>query len=152
MASNYTEHYQLPIWSPEDSFLREEFNESHQKIDAALEGLDGQLKILERTAGNCRYICGSYIGTGLYGHNRKNTLTFPSQPLVVMINGGWRTWFLRGSSSATADSGSNSGDFLNLEWEGHTVRWYNTSDETRQLNEKDTTYRYMAFLDATEPV
>ena len=36
MASNYTEHYQLPIWSPEDSFLREEFNESHQKIDAAL--------------------------------------------------------------------------------------------------------------------
>ena len=36
MASNYTEHYQLPIWAPEDSFLREEFNESHQKIDAAL--------------------------------------------------------------------------------------------------------------------
>ena len=38
MASNYTEHYQLPIWAPDDSFLREEFNESHQKIDAALSG------------------------------------------------------------------------------------------------------------------
>ena len=36
MASNYTEHYQLPIWDPEDSFLREEFNEANQKIDAAL--------------------------------------------------------------------------------------------------------------------
>ena len=36
MASNYTEHYQLPIWAPEDSFLREEFNETNQKIDTAL--------------------------------------------------------------------------------------------------------------------
>ena len=36
MASNQTEHYQLPLWQPEDDFLRTEFNETHQLLDAAL--------------------------------------------------------------------------------------------------------------------
>ena len=36
MASNYTTNYELPLWEPQDSFLRTEFNEAHQKIDDAL--------------------------------------------------------------------------------------------------------------------
>ena len=36
MASNYTTNYELPLWEPQDSFLRTEFNEAHQKIDAAI--------------------------------------------------------------------------------------------------------------------
>ena len=36
MASNQTEHYQLPLWQPQDDFLRTEFNESHQLLDTAL--------------------------------------------------------------------------------------------------------------------
>ena len=38
MASNYTTNYELPLWEPQDSFLRTEFNEAHQKIDAAIAG------------------------------------------------------------------------------------------------------------------
>ena len=65
MASNYTEHYQLPIWAPEDSFLREEFNEANQKIDAALgqaapasevEALQAQLNLKSRV------VVGTYSG------------------------------------------------------------------------------------------
>ena len=39
MATNHTTNYQLNLWEPEDSFLREEFNENSQKIDGALAGL-----------------------------------------------------------------------------------------------------------------
>ena len=36
MASNYTENYGLCQWEAADQVLREEFNEGHTKIDAAL--------------------------------------------------------------------------------------------------------------------
>ena len=37
MASGYTANYGLCEWEPEDQFLREEFNQDNEKIDAALE-------------------------------------------------------------------------------------------------------------------
>lgn len=40
MATSYTQHYGLCQWVPEDPFLREEFNEDSQKIEAALEGAE----------------------------------------------------------------------------------------------------------------
>ena len=36
MASGYTEHYGLCQWQGEDKFLREEFNQDNEKIDAAV--------------------------------------------------------------------------------------------------------------------
>ena len=36
MASGYTANYGLCQWQPEDQFLREEFNQDNEKIDAAL--------------------------------------------------------------------------------------------------------------------
>lgn len=40
MATNHTQHYALSQWEPQDAFVRTEFNEDHQKIDAALAGLE----------------------------------------------------------------------------------------------------------------
>lgn len=39
MASGQTEHYGLSQWESGDAFLREEFNEDHRKVDAALHEL-----------------------------------------------------------------------------------------------------------------
>lgn len=39
MASNYTTNYKLPLWEGGDSVLREEFNEAHEKVDAAIENM-----------------------------------------------------------------------------------------------------------------
>ncbi len=39
MASNYTTNYQLPLWQPEDDFVRTEFNDAHEKIDGAIAGV-----------------------------------------------------------------------------------------------------------------
>lgn len=41
--ADYTEHYQLHQWQPQDKFLRTDFNEDLQKIDTALNGLAGDL-------------------------------------------------------------------------------------------------------------
>ena len=40
MATNHTENYALNLWTPQDSFLREEFNENTEKIDAAIKAVD----------------------------------------------------------------------------------------------------------------
>ena len=39
--ANYTQHYHLHQWEPEDSFLRTDFNGDLSAIDAALLGLSG---------------------------------------------------------------------------------------------------------------
>ena len=40
--ANYTQHYHLHQWEPEDSFLRTDFNGDFQRLDEALAGLDGR--------------------------------------------------------------------------------------------------------------
>ena len=42
--TNYTAHYQLHQWEPEDSFLRTDFNEDFAKIDGALGGRQNSLR------------------------------------------------------------------------------------------------------------
>ena len=42
MASGYTSNYGLCQWQGEDKFLREEFNQDNEKIDAALKAADGK--------------------------------------------------------------------------------------------------------------
>ena len=42
MASGYTANYGLCQWQPEDKFLREEFNQDNEKIDAAVAAASSQ--------------------------------------------------------------------------------------------------------------
>ena len=73
MASNYTTNYALPLWEPQDSFLRTEFNDANQKIDTAL------------TAANAERIhVGSYTGDGTTG---VRTIPLPFTPKVLLLSG-----------------------------------------------------------------
>ena len=73
MASNYTTNYELPLWEPQDSFLRTEFNDANQKIDTAL------------TAANAERIhVGSYTGDGTTG---VRTIPLPFTPKVLLLSG-----------------------------------------------------------------
>ena len=56
--AQYTSHYGLHQWEPEDSFLREDFNQDLARIDTALaEKADAAL--LE---GKCGIVTGTYTG------------------------------------------------------------------------------------------
>ena len=72
MASNYTTNYELPLWEPQDSFLRTEFNDANQKIDAGL------------TAANAERIhVGSYTGDG----SSNRTIQLPCTPKLLIVFG-----------------------------------------------------------------
>ncbi|UQT46648.1 hypothetical protein M5E87_15015 [Flavonifractor plautii] len=65
--TNYTAHYQLHQWEPEDSFLRTDFNEDFAKIDGALGGKAEQSAVdtlAEQVAGKSELVTGSYTGDG----------------------------------------------------------------------------------------
>ncbi|OUQ56408.1 hypothetical protein B5E56_13095 [Flavonifractor sp. An112] len=66
--ANYTEHYQLHQWEPEDPFLRTDFNEDLEKIDHILSGFP-------------EIIVGTYVGDG--SHNRTIDLGFMPRLLYV---------------------------------------------------------------------
>ena len=68
---NYTQNYQLPQWVETDRILMEDFNDAFDTIESAMSGF-----------GNCKIVTGSYVGTGAVN----KTLTFPGNPLVVMIH------------------------------------------------------------------
>ena len=53
MATNHTTNYQLNLWEPQDDFLRSEFNENTQKIDAAVKTCF--------QPGNLPWVFGSFI-------------------------------------------------------------------------------------------
>ena len=139
MATNYTENYQLPIWAADDAFLRTEFNEANEKIDAAL-------GVLAQSMGNCRIVTGSYTGTGEYGSAHPNTLTFDGPPLLLFVGKYWQFWAIRGSTGAAPIGGGNNVQSVTLTWNGNTVQWYSSRSETSQLNEAQTTYHYLALL------
>lgn len=88
MASNYTSNYNLPLWAAEDDFLRTEFNEAHQKIDAALgEKADADALAAVETQVETRpwIVTGTYTGDG----QTSKTVTLGFQPrLVLVVSGG----------------------------------------------------------------
>lgn len=90
---------------------------------------------------------GSYVGTGEYGSNKKNTLTFSKKPLAVIIQAGDARRFavlLNGCTSGNAVS-VGSGDQIYVSWTDTSVSWYNSETPSIQMNNSGITYLYMAI-------
>lgn len=106
---------------------------------------------------------GSYVGTGTYGEDNPNTLTFPFKPKVVFVCGNARAGTSNAedgaitimSSGVTDYIGSSVGtrDYMNaiVAWSENTVSWYaDVSGDNRfypyqQLNAAEYTYYYIAL-------
>ena len=141
--ANYTKHYQLHQWEPGDAFLRTDFNEDLEKIDAALED-----------KGNCRIATGSYAGTGEYGNSHPNTiqLPFPAQMILLDVstchnfNSTPEYYFLfRQAAEFMPDDTSNGSNVLT--WSDSAVSWYYTDSHSDgpfyQFNKSGQTYQYI---------
>ena len=82
--TNYTAHYQLHQWEPEDSFLRTDFNEDFAKIDGALGGKAEQSAVdtlAEQVAGKSVLVTGSYTGDG----EASRTIELGFSPKAVLL-------------------------------------------------------------------
>ena len=148
MASNYTENYNLCQWEATDQVLRTEFNEDNTKIDAVLTSIQTILN----GKGNCQMWTTTYKGTGGYGTNSFNYLTFPARPLMVGIfntTGPEYMFLTYGMGAAYVQSIPLVRN--QVQWEENTVRWclHDISDALGQMNAGGYIYRVVAILENT---
>ena len=129
----YIGNYNLPQWAATDRVLREDFNETFEKINTALS-----------EKGNCQLVTGSYTGTGTYGSSHKNTLTFEKLPLLVFVTGDRFMWAMRGGTGAHISWG-NSGETVLTTWTENSLSWY-ADNVNVQMNISGTTYLYAALV------
>lgn len=104
----------------------------------SLETLPGQIQTLTD-----RVKASTYVGTGKYGSNNKNSVTFPARPKAVFVSGPNSAVF-----PGTAASGfvnSDGYDMIPFSWSGNTLSWYNAQDPAYHLNENGVTYTCLAL-------
>ena len=102
---------------------------------------------------------GSYAGTGTYGSNNSNSLTFDGKPKFVFVaqkaqstSSARGYYFTAVVNQETAmvervatDSTSTDAHFVQLSWGDKTVSWYSIANAERQLNTSGTEYVYAIF-------
>ena len=142
--ANYTQHYQLHQWVPEDDFLRTDFNTDFQKIDAALAGLEadkvGQsavtalqssISAAQSTAnGRARAIRGTFTGNSTF----PRTINVGASPKIVFMGEG-------AESLSTLTTATNNRHFR-LTSSGFAM----DEDSYSWVNRTGTTYVYVAIV------
>jgi len=163
----HTQTYNLNQWEPNDRILREDFNADNAKLDAALRSLSSSLSgkasastvnslsqmVAQHTTtlakkGNCRVYTTSYTGTGYCGDSHKNSLSFPSKPMVVFITGNSaRLSLYQGAAFAWGeDTHGTLGYAVYVTWSGNSVSWYSENTKAQMNNGSGTTYNVIALL------
>lgn len=112
--------------------------------------MNGWLNVIPYWAKNAgvQIATGSYVGTGTYGSSNPNSLTFPFEPKVVIIQcdgtvsgTGFFVWggysLLSIYSSATDENNATVSD--------NTVSWYSRNNHQGQLNSSGAIYNYVAI-------
>lgn len=98
--------------------------------------LDKALELIAPLLNIAVMAVGSYTGSGTFGKNSPNSLTFNFTPQMVIISGGNRSLTI--SNTIKTDGGTVG--YI----EGTKVTWYNNLGADEQLNQSETTYTYIA--------
>lgn len=99
--------------------------------------MDKALELLLPVIGAAVISVGTYTGTGTFGQDSPNTLTFPTAPAVVTIYGDGKTLAISGTVT-TGPACIN----------GTTATWYSETSAADQLNSQGVTYSYVAIRKA----
>ena len=165
-----TSKYQFNLVDATDDFSPEPLNQNAQKAETLIAGLETDLTegmeevtdtLAELTANvgstghNARIVYGSYVGTGTYGRNSKNTLSFDFTPVLVVTSSNEYhnhitnpTIFLRGRTIACSENLYSNLDQCQkqtVSWSDTGVTWYCTDDAWGQNNVSGRTYFYVAI-------
>ena len=100
--------------------------------------LDKALELIAPIVNPTIIAAGSYTGNGQYGQNNPNTLTFSSQPLMVLIYGP-------GTSLTISSTNTSATAYIS----GTTATWYSTESAEAQLNSSEVEYTYVAIAITT---
>lgn len=130
-----TTNLKLPQFAAGDPIQRLDFNDAFSKID--------------KNCGNARITWGSYTGTGNYGANNPNTLSFSFKPQVIFLfstveptaYNSIPVYFILMRPLSRMNLALNHDGVVT--WGDKSVTWYN--DEDYQLNRRGVTYYYIAL-------
>lgn len=95
--------------------------------------MDKALELLLPVVNAAVISVGTYEGTGTFGADNPNTLTFDDTPLVVTIYGAGQTLVI-----SSTDTGSPA--YI----DGNQAKWYSTESASAQMNTDGVTYSYVA--------
>lgn len=144
-STNY--HFKLP--APSDFVNVNDLSENFGSIDTLLKNIaDGRTKIA----------AGSYVGTGTYGVNNQNSLSFSFAPKLILIYKAdetsqmWGLWSDGASRLIILRQSSTTSDRNNASLVDNVFSWYcpatgsGTSTAAQyQLNVSGSTYNYVAI-------
>lgn len=91
----------------------------------------------------------SYVGTGTYGVDNPNSLTFDFVPKCVFLQcvdyGPYRTFLIRGAMYANFKLSEDTYSQNHISWHSKTVSWFSTSYVEYQYNEAGKKYIALAI-------
>ena len=156
---NQTSNYQLSQWDPDDRILRTDFNEDNAKIDEALKANASAISSEASTRasaissltrelakkGNVRVEIQTYVGTGKYGTDNPNSVTFSEPPFLLLIGSGGSWGCNIGANRTMKISASSSMGVCNGTWSGGTYTWSDNSAAS-QLNTANAVFTVLGFF------
>ena len=158
MATNHTTNYNLNLWEASDKFVREEFNENTQKIDAAIKAeADARAAAVTaetnaRTAAvntlnsaigsKAKVAAGYYVGNG--ASSRTISVGFTPKAVLIIFTEGYTAHnsFRHGGFAVTGSPAKSSGTtYIQIVSGGFQV----THTEYTVVNSPSETYNYVAI-------
>lgn len=135
--ADYTEHYQLHQWQPQDPFLRSDFNQDFSKIDTALSQAT-------------KSIVGTYVGNAPDNENSYDQeIHIGVCPKAVLVWGVYDYWSVDyyPSYHCMTIQGQDIESILCLSKTGFTAgqKVYGSSVRYPNLNALGQTYHYIAL-------
>lgn len=93
-------------------------------------------------------VTGSYVGTGTHGKDNPNTLMFPFEPKLVVIQhhrlGDSYSLYMLYGVETTSGNYHESNGMVKITWNSKTVSWYANLNDP-QMNVSGETYHYFAL-------
>ena len=153
MPSNQTPNYKLSQWERADKVQMEDFNADNAKVDAALTSAaeaHAALTAEVSKRGNCQIWATTYTGTGVYGKEPPNPLTFPRPPLLVMIfyKGDTPPIMIapRGTPRVCPFRNGHNFSSTYVTWSGNNMSWWSDVNSYNQMNSEKFEFSVIAFL------
>ena len=154
-----TANYKLNQWELTDRVKMEDFNADNQRVEAALTSQSAMLaehaaQLAKR--GNCRIVWGSYTGSGTFGADNPNTLSFEAKPLLLAImpstnSGSSAHGFLAVRGSTFTYTHPEYFNSINqVTWTNRGAAWYCAANADYQFNSGGMVFYYVALLTPEE--
>ena len=147
----HTSKYQFKLIEGTDSFSPGPLNDNMEKVEEQFEAVEEDLANLAAAVGThgetARIAFGSYVGTGTYGADNPNSLTFGFAPAVVVLTAATSnyqdpTLLLRPMPTLPGPDGSIA---IQMTWGENGLSWYAGNSAISQGNADGTTYYYVAI-------